>query len=692
MVFLNLLIIWTNFSIDIPVHDSLEYYKYIPEAHLLDEDNEIIIDPDMYYEMEVDRTFFSVVNTNLLGTYTVKYRVYYPNYNKQSTQTIYFNIVDNIPPEITYIPQYRYPVGSKNIDLTNGIKLKDNYDDEKSLDIKIINMHEVNTNVVGSYEIIYEVKDLSNNINTYTHNVFIYDNISPTILPLGDIKIEMGGKFDYTKHFQITDNVDKLIIVNINDDNVNYHIKGLYNAIITATDQSGNQTTLEFLITITDSSPPVLILKQKAVTINIFEPKDLSFYHSLILHVSDNNDNLTTDDVIITDYVSYDTLGTYDVIYTLKDSSDNQTTIILKVNIVDSIPPNIESINLFEINVNTLFIPLDEYFLITDNYSANNKISKNIKATYDLTKTGVYQVTIEVSDENNNKNSLISFLYVVDKIAPIITYDSNIEVSSIDELSNYILIDDNYDSNPLYTLNTSNVILYQTGTFPITITAVDSSNNETVLHTFVTIVDKIPPIIKSQRTYITISYLDNDDKLDELYKSLYLTITDDYTPVNEIKISYINNIIWNQVGTYEIIITAFDNSNNYSVYKVSVIVEDKIPPLLLDNDEIITFNKPFFIKEIKKHLNVYDYSKNIKVLIEDENTLINKSGLYYLNINISDEYGNNEIYQIQIKLLKEPLYKNIYFWISGIILLSTSSLALIFRNKTKIKKQHFDNY
>ncbi len=65
-------IVWENDFIEIELHEAVEAYKYLPSATLTI-DGEAVHDPEMFYEVGVDRTFFSVVHSNTVKTHTVKY-------------------------------------------------------------------------------------------------------------------------------------------------------------------------------------------------------------------------------------------------------------------------------------------------------------------------------------------------------------------------------------------------------------------------------------------------------------------------------------------------------------------------------------------------------------------------------------------------------------------------------------------
>lgn len=691
MVFLNLLILWTNTTIQVPVFDSLEQYKYLPEATLYVDGKEVT-DSLMYYQMEVDRTFFSVVNTAITETYIVKYRVFYPTYQVQSTEVIYFEVVDNIPPEIIYFPNYKFPVGSKNIDLTSGIKLKDNYDGEELLSLTVLNQNDINTSVPGHYEIVYEVKDLSNNIVIYHHSVIIYDNIAPSITQTNKVELSIGSKLNYQNYFKISDNITEVLKVAIDDSKVNYNIAGNYIASISAEDQSGNITSYSFTIYVVDNSPPEIILKSSTIKIKLDDVKDRKFYQDYIITVFDNTTSLKASDVIIYDYVAYNMIGHYEVTYELSDLSHNKAVKTLKVEIVDLTPPTIKLIKPLTIDVNTLYINFLDYFKIEDNWTPHSQLKITYKHTLDLTKLGKYIINVSVVDQFSNTTNETHILEVRDLIPPVIEVSDFITLNNIDEIDRHITVSDNYDltKNIKISFDLSNFNNNKPGTYLVIISATDLSNNESKKEVLVEIKDLIPPLIKTSKNFYSLSYEDDLIIIDDILLALNLTITDNYTTSNLIQISYENNLNKGVVGSYDLIITATDLNENISSKTIKLIVEDKKPPEIT-NLKTFEFNNPVSLSTIESELTIKDYSNNINIIWDRRTQLLNKPGIYHLPLILGDEYGNYTNYLITIKINKKPIYHSLLFWLSTSITTISITSIIIYDLYMRKKSNRFDN-
>ena len=102
MMFLNVLnmykVVWQNIDIDIPLNDDTYQYYDMPKANLYY--NNKLIETYEYYERGINHTNLNVINSRHVKTYKIDYRVNFDAYDISSTQTIHFNIIDNIAPKI----------------------------------------------------------------------------------------------------------------------------------------------------------------------------------------------------------------------------------------------------------------------------------------------------------------------------------------------------------------------------------------------------------------------------------------------------------------------------------------------------------------------------------------------------------------------------------------------------------------
>ncbi len=195
----------------------------------------------------------NLVNTNLLGTYTITYNVSDSAGNQAvvATRTVNVNqISDTAAPVITLNGENPVTVEAGVSYIDAGATAKDNLDGD--ITAKIVVVNPVNTNAAGVYTITYNVADTAGNHATEvtrTINVVAPPDktpadTTPPVITLngGDMKIYKGAA--YTELGAVaTDNVDAKVKVNIGGDTVDTETVGTYIVTYNASDSSGNVAT-----------------------------------------------------------------------------------------------------------------------------------------------------------------------------------------------------------------------------------------------------------------------------------------------------------------------------------------------------------------------------------------------------------------------------------------------------------------
>lgn len=129
-----------------------------------------------YGNKEIEVTASNDIDNTKVGSYSYIYKATYKKVSKEIKRTI--TVLDNIAPTISLN-------GRKNISIVKGssytelgVTAKDNYDGEIT-DINISG--EVDTNVAGKYELVYTVKDSSNNEASITRTINVVDSVATKI-------------------------------------------------------------------------------------------------------------------------------------------------------------------------------------------------------------------------------------------------------------------------------------------------------------------------------------------------------------------------------------------------------------------------------------------------------------------------------------------------------------------------------
>ena len=239
------------------------------------------------------------------------------------------------------------------------------------------------------------------------------------------------------------------------------------------------------------------------------------------IHVIDAIDGDVSSSLIVQSdqYSSHSNqVGTYEIGYSVSDSSGNETTFELTVKVVDITNPVITGpteISVIYPNVLTLEDILAQ-FHASDNVDGDIS-SSLIVTSEDYTENssllGFYTVSLSIVDSSENQSEHTVEIVLVDQTYPSFTgpdqftigYDSNLSMEYI--LSSQSVMDD-------YDLDLSSQIVIELdqftpnkrdiGLYPIVLSAVDSSGNKTEKTIEIRVTDSIGPVVYLDTSIIMI--------------------------------------------------------------------------------------------------------------------------------------------------------------------------------------------
>lgn len=147
--------------------------------------------------------------------------------------------------------------------------VSDNYDPSGSLTITIqSNTYTANKTVVGTYYVVYKIKDTAGNETLAEVEVHVIDTVAPTIsgpttimkpnntaLTVGEIKSQL------TSNDAVAGNLTASIVVQEENYSGKGHLVGSYTIIFSVTDPSGNIGTHTVTVTVEDDIPPIFYIK-----------------------------------------------------------------------------------------------------------------------------------------------------------------------------------------------------------------------------------------------------------------------------------------------------------------------------------------------------------------------------------------------------------------------------------------------
>ncbi|MBQ3307516.1 MAG: DUF5011 domain-containing protein [Bacilli bacterium] len=195
----------------------------------------------------------------------------------------------------------------------------------------VIVKNEVNTSTTGTYEVVYEVVDSSNQKTTKTIKITVVVNRAP-VINANDQVITIHESFDPLKNVTATDLEDGNLTskIKVTDNTVNKDELGSYKVVYEVSDSLKKKTTKEIKVEVVGDREPVINASNKQIVLNgEFDPLEK-------VTATDPEDGDITDKITVTkNTVNTEVLGKYEVTYQVTDSSDNTITKTIQVEVVD---------------------------------------------------------------------------------------------------------------------------------------------------------------------------------------------------------------------------------------------------------------------------------------------------------------------------------------------------------------------
>lgn len=392
------------------------------------------------------------------------------------------NLDDTVGPVITLNgeAEINIEIGSQFVDL-GAIA----YDEFEKVDTIVTSDSAVDTSKLGQYIITYKAIDSSRNITTAIRKVNVVDKVPPEIILNGDteVVIEAGQKYEELGAIGI-DKVDGNFKATVSGD-VNTNIPGEYILTYTATDNSGNSSTLTRKVKVIDTTAPEIILNGKSeMTIEAGTK-----YEELGATAKDLFEG--EKEVKISGKVNISEPGEYTLTYVSEDSSGNKAVVIRKVKVVDTTAPIIIFNGDKEITIEAGTQYVEPGARGKD--GVDGAVEVKISGVIDSSKVGEYKINYTTSDKAGNKASAVRKIKVVDTVAPIITLNGD-SILSLEVGNKYeelgAVAKDKVDGILPVTI-TGDVDVNKAGEYIITYKTVDSSKNESTTTRKVKVTEKI---------------------------------------------------------------------------------------------------------------------------------------------------------------------------------------------------------
>ncbi|MBO5120188.1 MAG: polysaccharide deacetylase family protein [Bacilli bacterium] len=186
----------------------------------------------------------------------------------------------------------------------------------KSINNEVKVKGKVNSDKLGTYEVVYEVPGLFG--KKVVRTIEVVDNEKPNIIIDATKKIYLCPGSKYVKEeVQVRDNYDgdisKKLVIESDDKKVTYSVK----------DSSGNKTKVVRDIVYEDKTSPVISLNGDRFNYVFLNEG----YNDSGAVANDNCEGDISNKIVVSNKVNINSVGSYEVIYTVSDSSGNTASI-----------------------------------------------------------------------------------------------------------------------------------------------------------------------------------------------------------------------------------------------------------------------------------------------------------------------------------------------------------------------------
>lgn len=358
------------------------------------------------------------VNTNAPGTYTLTYSLSDAAGNAASTVTRNVTVADTTIPSISLLGNsiVNHEQGTAYTDA--GATASDNIDGDISANI--VRTGSVNINLPGSYTLSYNVNDAAGNAaTTINRTVIISDTTAPVISLAGNATVTVEQGSSYTDAgATATDNVDGNLTASIvvSGDIVDVNTAGTYIIRYDVTDAASNAATqVTRTVNVSDTTIPVITLIGSP---SVSQGQGLA-YNDAGASASDNIDGDISANIVTTNPVDINTIGSYIVSYNVADAAgNNAATVTRTVNITDGIAPVITLIGDANLDhpIGDLFA--DPGVSAIDNLDGDITANVTTSGVIDINTEGAYVLSYDVTDSAGNIATTVT--RTVNVVSPVI--------------------------------------------------------------------------------------------------------------------------------------------------------------------------------------------------------------------------------------------------------------------------------
>jgi hypothetical protein len=308
---------------------------------------------------------------------------------------------------------------------------------------------------------------------------------------------------------------------------------------------------------------------------------------------------------------SMNQIGSYELLFSVSDTSDNTSQVTVTVEVVDVLAPVFSDLSeIISVYPNVYTVEaIIEMLSASDNYDGD--ISRSIEMVEDnysanASLVGTYSMTFRVFDSSNNEATHVLDVHVVDEEAPLISGQESITIGynqyyEENQILSNLSVTDNYDESIAIVVESNIYKDYSDliGQYEVLFSATDSSGNRTEKIVIMNVVDEIGPMIYLDSSVIQV-YSDTVLQLPDF--AHLLTKTNELDPQLDYRIivrydSYTKHA--SKPGTYHMKLTFKDNQEQSTDKDFEIKVIDKQVTDIVFGQKII---QPNFYEKYKEFI------------------------------------------------------------------------------------------
>ena len=558
---------------------------------------------------ELDQAGFTVtgpadVNTLVLGgTYPVVYTISDSNGNEAS-ETLTVEIADLSAPVISLngVSPVTVECGEDYGVLQDaGATALDNHDTGISDSIAVTGLP-INTDQPGTHTVNYDVSDIAgNDAETVSRTVNVTDTTAPVLTLLGDAVMEVVLYSDWSQQdpgVSVEDNDVRTANLEPILSGLDMNTAGVQTLTYSLSDLSLNAaepvTRTVTVLLPSDTTAPVIALTGPA---EIY----VEYPGSYTDQGATATDQLTgdptvydiTEDIVVTDNIDYDTLGSYTIDYDVTDGAGNPAlTVSRTVNIVDTTGP-VLSLN----GVSPVTVECGEDYGVAEDAGATAWDTHDEDVTAGITVSGLpistdqpgtHSVRYDVSDAQGNEAATAErTVNVTDTTPPVLTLlgdaEITVEVGSVwDEVDPGVSFTDNdvrtANLEPFINGYYINEVSVQTVVYSLS----DLSGNPAItVQRTVNVVDTTRPVIDLQG--VSAMDVEYGTVFTDAPVSAYDSHDGDLNDSIDVSGDTVNTLV---LGTYTIYYDVSDSSYNEAIQQSRTVnvVDTTAPVITIEGD------------------------------------------------------------------------------------------------------------